>query len=185
MEAELYWRPMPTVRAAVLVAVGLVVLSAGSRALESTSQPVAGAVPAFDVDPRWPTMPRQWILGQVSGVAVDAQDHVWVLQRRWSLNNDEKSQNPEAECCTAAPPVMEFDSGGNYLRGWGGRARPHFRSPDSERGGHLRPNRPVRRRVHFHAQPCVRFAREFVRERGRHRPPRSEVDDQVVCREAS
>ena len=65
-------------------------------------------------------MPKQWILGQVSGVAVDARDHVWIIQRPWSLNDDEKAENPEAECCTPAPPVMEFDAAGNYLQGWGG-----------------------------------------------------------------
>ena len=48
----------------------------------------------------WPKMPKQWILGQVSGLDVDAQDHVWIIQRPWSLNSDEKAKNPEAECCT-------------------------------------------------------------------------------------
>ena len=67
-------------------------------------------------------MPKQWILGQVSGLDVDARDHVWIIQRPWSLNDDEKAKNPEAVCCTAAPPVMEFDAAGNYLQGWGGEA---------------------------------------------------------------
>lgn len=79
-----------------------------------------GGAPSFQVDPNWPSMPPQWILGQVSGVAVDSRDHVWVLQRPWSIANDELAQNPEAPCCTGAPPVMEFDSDGRYLRGWGG-----------------------------------------------------------------
>ena len=62
----------------------------------------ATPVPVFAVDPQWPTLPPQWTLGQVTGVAVDAQDHVWVLHRPWSLTDDEKAQNPEAACCTAA-----------------------------------------------------------------------------------
>lgn len=76
--------------------------------------------PRFEVDPFWPKMPEQWILGQVAGITVDAQDHVWLVQRPWSLNSDEKAGNPEAACCREAPPVMEFDAAGNYLRGWGG-----------------------------------------------------------------
>jgi DNA-binding beta-propeller fold protein YncE len=65
-------------------------------------------------------MPSQWILGQVAGLAVDAGDHVWIIQRPWSLNDDEKAGNPDAACCTPAPPVMEFDAAGNYIQGWGG-----------------------------------------------------------------
>jgi DNA-binding beta-propeller fold protein YncE len=101
----------------------IVVLAAGAHRFERTAQAqaaAAGTVPSFTVDPLWPKMPPQWILGQVSGVAIDAQDHAWVLQRPWSLNSDEKAGNPEAVCCREAPPVMEFDAAGNYLQGWGG-----------------------------------------------------------------
>ena len=84
----------------------------------------------------WPKMPKQWILGQVSGLDVDARDHVWIIQRPWSLNDDEKAKNPEAECCTAAPPVMEFDAAGNYLQGWGGEA-PEYEWPKDEHAIHV------------------------------------------------
>ena len=44
--------------------------------------PADGLVPKFVVDPFWPRpLPNRWLLGQVSGVAVDAQDHVWIIQR--------------------------------------------------------------------------------------------------------
>ncbi len=129
---------MSAVRGSSLVLVALVVLSAGATALESLSQTSSSGVPAFEVDPRWPKLPKQWILGQVSGVAVDARDHVWVLQRPWSLNNDEKARNPEAECCEAPPPVMEFDAHGNYLRGWGGQpADNSYDWPADEHGIHV------------------------------------------------
>src|SRR4051812_21041118 len=71
--------------------------------------------PQFQVDPFWPKMPEQWILGQVAGITVDSRDHVWLIQRPWSLNTDEKAGNPEAKCCREAPPVMEFDAAGNYV----------------------------------------------------------------------
>jgi len=80
----------------------------------------AQRVPTYEVDPFWPKLSATLTLGQVAGVAVDAQDHVWILQRPWSLETDEKAGNPEAECCSPAPPVMEFDASGKYLQRWGG-----------------------------------------------------------------
>src|SRR5882724_11979235 len=106
-------------KAAAVVA-AVIGLGAAERALERAAQAQRKSPPAFQVDPMWPKMPKQWILGQVSGLDVDARDHVWIIQRPWSLNTDEIAKNPEAVCCTAAPPVMEFDAAGNYIQGWGG-----------------------------------------------------------------
>jgi DNA-binding beta-propeller fold protein YncE len=84
----------------------------------------AGEAPKFQVDASWPkTLPNNWIMGQAAGVAVDAQDHVWVIQRPRSLTDDEKAASftpPRSKCCKPAPPVMEFDSDGNLLTSWGG-----------------------------------------------------------------
>ena len=50
--------------------------------------------PRFQVDAGWPKpLPNDWIMGQAAGVAVDAQDHVWVIQRPLTLTDDEKA-NP-------------------------------------------------------------------------------------------
>jgi DNA-binding beta-propeller fold protein YncE len=106
-------------KAAGLAAV-FAVLAVSERALQRTTLAQPSAAPAYQVDPLWPKMPPQWILGQVSGLDVDSRDHVWIIQRPWSLGSDEKAANPEARCCTPAPPVMEFDAAGNYLQGWGG-----------------------------------------------------------------
>src|SRR6185503_11164244 len=95
-------------------------LLGAERALERSVSAQRPAAAAFQVDPLWPKVPAKWTLGQVAGVAVDARDHVWIIQRPWSLESDEKAGNPEAECCTEAPPVMEFDNDGNYVQGWGG-----------------------------------------------------------------
>ena len=108
-------------RAALFVAV-FVALFVGSRALEHVAQAQKRA-PSFQVDPTWPKIPKQWILGQVAGLAVDARDHVWIIQRPWSLENDEVATDPAAPCCHAAPPVMEFDNAGNYVQGWGGEGQ--------------------------------------------------------------
>jgi DNA-binding beta-propeller fold protein YncE len=98
----------------------LVGLGASERVLQRAALAQPKAAPAFQVDPMWPKMPPQWILGQVSGLDVDSRDHVWIIQRPWSLASDEKAPNPDVPCCAPAPPVMEFDAAGNYLQGWGG-----------------------------------------------------------------
>ncbi|HSB11496.1 MAG TPA: hypothetical protein VLM38_18555 [Blastocatellia bacterium] len=80
--------------------------------------------PRFQVDPFWPKpLPNHWVLGSVTGVAVDSQDHIWITHRGAdSLGNNEKGAilNPPTGCCVPAPQVLEFDSAGNLLSHWGG-----------------------------------------------------------------
>lgn len=99
--------------------------------------PTAGAVPMFHVDPFWPKpLPNNWILGQVSGVAVDSRGHVWIVQRPRSLSDRElgaQQQPPWSKCCYAAPPVLVFDQSGNLVRAWGGPG-PGYEWPESEHG---------------------------------------------------
>jgi len=41
-----------------------------------------GAAPAYRVDPLWPQpLPNHWVFGSITGVTVDAQDHLWVVHR--------------------------------------------------------------------------------------------------------
>src|SRR5579871_4689969 len=81
-------------------------------------------LPQFQVEATWPkTLPNNWILGQVSGIAVDRFDRIWVVHRPSTLNERERAaeQNPPtAKCCVAAPPVLVFDQSGNLLSSWGG-----------------------------------------------------------------
>ncbi len=77
------------------------------------------------VDPLWPKpFPQKnaWILGSVTGVAVDGQDHVWVVHRGVdSLQTNEKGPALEpwaSSCCFAAPQVLEFDAAGTLLSHW-------------------------------------------------------------------
>src|SRR5215831_10129810 len=110
-----------------------------------------GATPKFMVDPTWPRpLPHSWLLGQVGGLYVDSHDHIWVYNRPRTLNDDEVGLEPAlpgvtdakgqpinalgfprvngfgADCCRAAPSVLEFDAGGKLLRSWGGPADPTF-----------------------------------------------------------
>src|SRR3989442_3806021 len=85
----------------------------------------SSGVPVFDVDPAWPkSLPNKWLMGHPSAIAVDIHDHIWTVQRPKSLTADEAAlaQSPPIaeECCTPAPPVMEFDADGNLLQAWGG-----------------------------------------------------------------
>ena len=69
-------------------------------------------------------------MGQVGGMAVDSEDHIWVLQRPRSNTPDEiaAAQNPPtANCCMPAPSVLMFDKDGNLLKSWGGPGHvPHW-----------------------------------------------------------
>ena len=97
----------------------------------------AAPLPQFEVDAFWPKpLPNKWILGQVSGIATDRYDRIWVVHRPASLTPRERAaeQNPpEAKCCVAAPPVLVFDQSGNLLRHWGGPGAG-FQWPQSEHG---------------------------------------------------
>jgi len=95
---------------------------------ESAAAPTPGA--AFDVDPSWPqTFPDNWILGQVTGLHVDNRDHVWVVHQSVVLSEAEAGASldpPISECCVPAPPVLEIDSEGRVVQGWGGPGEGYF-----------------------------------------------------------
>jgi sugar lactone lactonase YvrE len=83
----------------------------------------ASGTPRFQVDPIWPReMPNNWILGAVTGVFVDAKDHIWVTHLPETLTEEETSavqKPPIATCCAPAPTVIEFDAAGDVVQGWG------------------------------------------------------------------
>ena len=97
-------------------------------------QAVPEDVPRFRVDPFWPSLPNDWMLGQAAGVAVDADDHVWLVHRPRTL--DARQRGEEGMCCVPAPPVIEFAPDGAVLRSWGGPGEG-YEWPDSEHGIHI------------------------------------------------
>jgi DNA-binding beta-propeller fold protein YncE len=107
---------------ATLVAV-IAALGIGSSVLDSVKA-AAVMAPRFEVDPMWPKpLPNHWLLGNVIGVSVDANDHIWIIHRGAALENMETyaaANPPASECCLAAPPVLEFDEAGNLIGHWGG-----------------------------------------------------------------
>src|SRR5947207_14878773 len=113
--------------------VALAVLS-GAFALpgasgEAQRQP---AVPQYRVDPFWPqALPENWILGEVSGVAVGPQDHVWIVHRPKTIT-EKDGPPPTSVCCVHAPPVIELDPDGQDVQVWGGSA--YYQWPARKQG---------------------------------------------------
>lgn len=94
---------------------------------EATPQAAApGGVPTYALDPSWPpALPNGWVMGVPTSVSVDPRDHVWVLHRPRTVAADQQEN--------AAPAVLEFDTDGAFVQGWGGPADA-FDWPDTEHG---------------------------------------------------
>jgi DNA-binding beta-propeller fold protein YncE len=88
----------------------------------------ARSMPVFEVDAGWPKLPAKWKVGDQSSFAVDAQDNVWLLNRPRTLKGEQAAM--------AAPPVMVFDTAGNFIKAWGG-AGSGFEWPEREHGIHI------------------------------------------------
>ena len=110
---------------AALVALALLLLPVGRAfAQSSATMPTSATIPEYVIDPTWPpTLPNDWILGDIRGLFVDDDDHLWVIHMPSSLTPQEIGaavDPPIADCCFPAPPVLELDQEGNVLRAWGG-----------------------------------------------------------------
>ncbi len=102
----------------------------------ATGQAVSDGVPQFRYDPTWPEtpLPNQWILGEVGGIAVDGEGHIWVIHRPWTVSGRELGAvGGAAECCRPAPPVVEFDAEGNVVQAWP-ELRQFFAEPGTPAG---------------------------------------------------
>jgi DNA-binding beta-propeller fold protein YncE len=86
----------------------------------------------------WPKpLPNHWLLGNVIGVGVDFQDHIWIVHRSAATLDRKEiyaaADPPLADCCIGAPPVIEFDQQGNVVHAWGGPGAG-FEWPESNHG---------------------------------------------------
>src|SRR5437899_8422273 len=109
--------------------------------------PPTAKVPGFIADAGWPQkLPNHWIIGQVGGLYVAPDDHIWIYQRPRTLTNDEaaltsathKSKNGKpvdvlgfprpygalGDWCLPAPAAMDVASDGTLGPSWGGPAAP-------------------------------------------------------------
>jgi len=115
---------MSYLRSALLIA-SAVAASAGFAAWPAAVSAVEVEIPRHEVDPNWPKLPlpNNWVLGEIGGLFVDADDLVWIINRPRTLTPRELSaarQPPASRCCIPAPPVMAFDQAGNVVHAWGG-----------------------------------------------------------------
>src|SRR5262245_24512777 len=109
---------------AALIPVPGVWAEQGPGAAAPTGSAQAKQAPIFEVDPFWPKpLPNHWVMGSTIGLSVDAQDHVWVIHRPQSVEDNFKAAETKPQigiCCKVAPPVLEFDQAGNLVNSWGG-----------------------------------------------------------------
>ena len=129
----------------VAIGTGLLALLVALGLTQSVLQRTAAAqakgtvqAPRFEVDPMWPKpLPNHWVYGNVIGVGVDTKDHIYIIHRgAGSLEAKEiyaAANPPQSECCVPAPPVVEFDAEGNFVRAWGGPGQG-FQWPESNHG---------------------------------------------------
>jgi DNA-binding beta-propeller fold protein YncE len=107
----------------------VLVAGLGQQVLGRASSPIgadgASGVPKFEVDPTWPQLPNNWVLGTSINVSIDRRDHVWIIHR-FRLVPAEKKER-------AAPPVLEFDEHGKFVQAWGGPSDA-YEWPDLEHG---------------------------------------------------
>ena len=77
------------------------------------------SAPKYKFDPDWPKpLPNKWKMGGVTGLAVDKDDNVWVLDRPNDLRDTElhaAKNPPTAECCTRPPSMIHIDKEGNVI----------------------------------------------------------------------
>ena len=95
---------------AFVISLGVALVLGPSTFTRAAAQ--ARQAPIFQVDPSWPALPNNWILGTVTSVTVGPNDHVWIVHRPRTVPQDKRAQ--------AAPPVLEYDASGKFVKAWGG-----------------------------------------------------------------
>ena len=119
---------------------------------DASGSEVPEGVAQFAVDPFWPKpLPNNWIIGQVAGTAVDADDNVWIIHRPWTVQSTNAGSTPlqtvrdqtwghavlQAACCTTAPAVLAFNPAGEVIHAWGSSATNAYPWFNSEHGIHV------------------------------------------------
>ncbi|MED5311907.1 MAG: hypothetical protein VYD17_06510 [Pseudomonadota bacterium] len=127
---------------ASLLTASLVALGIGQSKLQKPTIAASNDVmaPAFLVDPLWPKpLPNHWITGNTIGVDVDDRDHIFTVHRNTENMFGGRTEIGlalgVAECCTPAPPILEYDIEGNLINAWGGPVEgAPYQWPESNHG---------------------------------------------------
>ncbi|MEX0618720.1 MAG: hypothetical protein WDZ76_02440 [Pseudohongiellaceae bacterium] len=134
-----------------VLAAGLVALGLGQAKLSDSVTAASNDImaPHFLVDPLWPKpLPNHWVMGRSIGVDVDERDHIFVVHRdqesMFSPRTELGLYSGVSECCTPAPPILEFDLEGNLVNAWGGEQEgAPYVWPASNHGIEIAPNGDV------------------------------------------
>jgi sugar lactone lactonase YvrE len=100
--------------------------------LAMTAKSAGTGIPGFTFDGTWPKMPlpNNWTFEGITGLAVDKNDTIWVLNRPGDYDNDPIFRRPEvtenyasltpktAMCCMKPEGILAFDQNGNLLKHW-------------------------------------------------------------------
>ena len=122
--------------------------------------------PSFEVDPFWPKpLPNHWVLGSTIGVSVDAQDHVWIIHRPGSVEDNFKAADLNADrSARAATSRRRCSSSIRRATSWSlGRPGPGLRVAGQQPRHHGRSQGQRldrRQRRQRHADPEVHEGRE-------------------------
>ena len=101
----------------VLAFTGAAVVLTANRPLSLvTAAQSQRPLPTFEVDSKFPQIPEKMMIGGVGGVATDSSGNVWAIHRPHTL----PESNAMLNGYTPAPPVIQWDRNGKYLKGWGG-----------------------------------------------------------------
>src|SRR5262245_762017 len=108
----------------LIIGVALAHVAAGClgglvRTAVAQDQKSGTALPIFEVDSHFPTMPDHMLLGGVGGATADSHGNVWVFHRPHTLEEGNATENGYVP----APPVLQFSPTGTYIQGWGGPTR--------------------------------------------------------------
>ena len=134
-----------TLLSCFLILASCTALNVGQSRLDNASNNTSGSrlTPQFTVDPFWPQpLPNKWLLGRTIGIAVDARDHLYIVHRDQDamfMDQELGLDRGRAQCCTAAPPILEFDRDGNLINAWGGPGEG-YTWPASNHGIEVAPN---------------------------------------------
>jgi hypothetical protein len=107
------------------VVLSALVITGGWVLAPASAAPAQRSLPTFEVDKSWPKVPPNMKIGDVSSIAVDAQDNIWTLNRPRTLKDADKAM--------AAKPIVIFSANGDFIRQWGGDG-PGYEWPEREHG---------------------------------------------------
>jgi hypothetical protein len=84
-----------------------------------TERVEAQNAPQYVFDPAWPKpLPNKWKMGGVTGLAVDRNDNVWVLNRpndTLDIEGHAGLNPPTADCCVRPPAMIQIDKTGTVI----------------------------------------------------------------------